>query len=514
MNKKGIIIALISLLISLLLVLSGSKPYSVTAKILGMGESSKTPRQLYRVYLAGESLGVIWSKSELEDYIDTKQEAIKEYYKVDKVYAPNDLKIMKELTYNEKISTIDEIYKKIEKIRGNSSFTIDGYMIEIKGLDKKREGEEIKTDDLTIYVIDKAIWDEAVDKTVEAFIDEETYKNYLEGTQKEIGENETGTKLDNLYIENKITIKKGRIPAEAEIFTKVEDLSKYLLFGTNSEQKSYTVKLGDTINDIANDNKLSVQEFLIANTDFKSENDLLYPGQVVKLGLISPQFDLVQVETIVSKKAIQKSVVYKNDDTQYVGYEKVEEEGSDGVALVTEYREVINGEINETYPTSQVTITPAVDKVVVRGTMKYASSPGIIYEVPVGIGSWVWPTNSPYTISSPFAWRWGKHHDAVDITGTGYGSPIKAANNGVVVESYYNSYNGNTILVKHSNNYYTIYVHLASRYKKEGDVVMAGDVIGTMGMTGFATGVHLHFGVYIGYPFRGGVAINPLTLYR
>ena len=43
---------------------------------------------------------------------------------------------------------------------------------------------------------------------------------------------------------------------------------------------------------------------------------------------------------------------------------------------------------------------------------------------------------------------------------------------------------------------------------------MANDVVGTMGMTGMATGVHLHFGVYIGYPFQGGVPINPMTLYR
>ena len=59
-----------------------------------------------------------------------------------------------------------------------------------------------------------------------------------------------------------------------------------------------------------------------------------------------------------------------------------------------------------------------------------------------------------------------------------------------------------------------MYAHLASRYKQVGDVVMAGDQIGTMGMTGYATGVHLHFGLYNGYPYRGGVPTNPLSLYR
>lgn len=516
MDKKNILIVIVAFMLSCLILIISSNPNTVYAKVFGFNQTNNNPKQLYRVYLAGKSIGVIESKEKLENYIDERQQQLKEKYNVSKVYAPNDLDIVKEITYNETISTIEEIYKKIEEVKGTSSFTIDGYKVFINGLEKENEeGKTTKTEDLIIYVLDKEVFTNSVNKTITAFVDKDTYENYLNDTQEELKENEVGTIIESLSIENNITIKKERIPAGDKIYQTEEELSKFLLFGTTAEQKKYTVKAGDTIEDISYDNQLSVEEFLIANTNFKTAQDLLYPGQEVNLGLITPQFDLVEVQHVVSKKPIKMETIYKDDNTQYVGYEKVEQDGQDGLALVTEKIELVNGEIQDTLQVNKVELSPAINKIVVRGTKRYTSSSlGAAVDVPVGIGSWVWPTNTPYTITSYFSWRWGKHHDAIDISGTGYGSPIKAANNGLVVQSGYTSTNGNYIIIKHSNGYYTIYAHMAKRYKQVGDVVMAGDHIGTMGATGFAKGVHLHFGVFNGYPFRGGVAFNPLNLYR
>ena len=516
MDKKNILIVIIVFLLSCLLLVIGSNPNTLSAKILGLESKIESPRQLYNVYLAGKSIGIIESKEALENYIDEKQQELKNKYHVDKVYAPNDLDIVKEITYDNKISTVEEIYKKIENIKGASSFTIDGYKIYIKGIEKKNEdGTTTTTDDVTLYVLDKDIFTNSVTKTITAFIEKDTYEAYLNDTQKKIEGNDTGTIIENLYIQNTITIKKDRIPAGDKIYETEEELSKFLLFGTTDEQETYIVKAGDTIEEISNNNKLSTEEFLIANTNFKTAQDLLYLGQEVKLGLISPKFDLVEVEHVVSQKSIKMETIYKDDDTQYVGYEKVEQDGKDGLALVTEKIQLVNGEIQDTVQANSVVLSPSINKIVVRGTKRYSSSSlGPNVDVPVGIGSWVWPTNSPYTISSYFSWRWGKHHDAVDITGSGYGSPIKAANNGIIVQSSYTSTKGNYIIIAHQNGYYTMYAHMAARYKQVGDIVMAGDQIGTMGNTGFAYGVHLHFGLYKGYPFRGGVAINPLNLYQ
>ena len=146
---------------------------------------------------------------------------------------------------------------------------------------------------------------------------------------------------------------------------------------------------------------------------------------------------------------------------------------------------------------------------------------------------WAWPTESNYIITSGYGERWGSMHNDIDISGTGYGSNIYAANIGVVTSvksgcvrgnTSCNGGGGNYIVINHnSNNYYTIYMHLKDIYVSVGQVVTRGQVIGSMGNTGSVApvptasdpylGTHLHFGLYIGEPYNGGYAVNPMSLY-
>ena len=517
MDKKTTLITIIVMLITATMVYLGSNPNTTYSKLLGFMSFNTEPKQLYRVYLGGKSIGLIESTESLENFIDEKQSELKEKYNVSKVYIPNDLDIIQEVTYNEKTSSVQDIYNKIKQIKGNESFTIDGYKIVINGVEKTAEdGTKTSTEDQTIYVLNKDHFTNAVETTIKLFVAEEYYDDFLNENQPEIKENEEGKIVEDLYIKNNITIKKDRIPAGAKIYQTEEELNKYLLFGTTDEQATYIVKAGDTIEEISYNNKLSPEEFLIANTEYKTANDLLYPGKKVVLGVIKPQFDTVEETHTVSKKTIQKQTIYKDDETQYTGYEKVEVEGEDGISLVTEKIQYTNGEITSLVGVSDATkiIKPVINKVIIRGTKKYTTGGSWSGTIPVGVGSWVWPTNAPYTITSHYGWRWGKLHEGLDIAGTGRGSPIKAANNGVVIQSGYTGTNGHYIVIAHSNGQYTMYAHLQTCYKQVNDVVYAGDQIGTMGDSGFATGVHLHFAIYNGYPYRGGVPINPFNIYR
>lgn len=490
MNKKDILYSLIALIIS-----SG---------ILFVGYTRVSePEEVYRVYLKGETIGYIKDKKILEDYIDTEQVELKEKYKVDKVYLPNDLDIVKEVTYNKDISTEKEIY---EKIKGIAPFTINGYTITIKGIEVQHEGdpEPIQLPDVKIHVIDRDVFTESLKNTVQVFVSEEDYNAFINKTQPEL--KDVGSLIEDIYIKNQITITEGRISTEEKIYTDIEELNKYMLFNTTEEQKKYTVKQGDSISDIAFKNKLSVQEFLIANPDFTSENNLLYEGQVVNLGLINPIFNLVEEDHVVELQTQKFDTKIEYDDTTLVGYERVKQEGSNGTLRITKKVQKVNGEIESAVITKTETIKAAVPKIIVKGS-KVIPNVG-------NVGLWGWPTAKPYCITSRYGWRWGKVHEALDISCTGCGSPIYAANNGTVETSTYHSMNGNYVVINHNNGYYTIYAHLASLKVKAGQTVSMGDVIGTMGQTGKATGCHLHFGISTGYPYRGTYQFyNPADFY-
>lgn len=494
---------------------------SLSILTLGAKKFNTVPQEVYRVYLGGQPLGLIKSKSALEKYIDKKQEQIKQKYKVDKVYAPDNLHIQKEITYNEKIYSTEEIYSMIED---KSDFTIKGYVITIKGIKgttSSVEKENQKTQ--KIYVLDKKVFTDAVDKTVRAFITNEDYTIYSENKKQEIVD--TGKIIEKIYIENEIKIKKQNISANEKIFLTKEELAKYLLFGSSSSEQDYIVKSGDTIETVAYNNKMSTDEFLLINPTFKNANSLLYEGENVKIGILNPQFNIVQENEEVSLEEKKYSTETRYDNSQYVGYVHVEQQGVNGVNKVTQKIRKINGETTNIVTTNTEEVKPVTNEIIIKGGKQQSSaggSGGGYGTVVATAGDWGWPASCS-SVSSGYGYRWGALHDGIDIAGCGYGSNIFAAQSGTVVASqrknggYAGGYgdNGEYIIIDHHNGFFTIYAHLCPgcRYVSKGDTVTKGQVIGGMGHTGAATGTHLHFGLWTGFPYYGGRSVNPLSAY-
>ena len=88
-------------------------------------------------------------------------------------------------------------------------------------------------------------------------------------------------------------------------------LSKYLLFGTTKEQQKYTVQEGDTIADISFNNKISTEEFLIANDSFQDENALLYSGEEVTIGILKLKQLMIMINHLVQLKLFKKVLMEK-----------------------------------------------------------------------------------------------------------------------------------------------------------------------------------------------------------
>ena len=124
------------------------------------------------------------------------------------------------------------------------------------------------------------------------------------------------------------------------------------------------------------------------------------------------------------------------------------------------------------------------------------------------------PIELRYRVSSRFSdsrfhpvLRTWRAHRGVDFAAT-TGTPVQATGNGVVIERARQSTYGNTILIRHSNGWTTRYAHM-NRFAigiSVGTRVDQGDVIGYVGMTGLATGPHLHYEMRI----RGNPE-DPLT---
>ena len=88
------------------------------------------------------------------------------------------------------------------------------------------------------------------------------------------------------------------------------------------------------------------------------------------------------------------------------------------------------------------------------------------------------------------------NHNGVDIVSK-KGDLIKCAQDGMVIFSGFNHESGNTVIISHPFNYFTVYSHCDSLFVKERDIIFQGDPIGTLGETGkIKSGPHLHFEIW------------------
>ena len=472
--------------------------------VLGFGyKATPEPNNYYEVYLDDKAVGTIASKEKLEDYIDENGAYYKNKFDVDKVYSPKGLQIRKLTTYNGDVDSISEIYKKISK---NESFTVRGYEFVIKKEIAPDEKTKAELTTQSVYVLDKDVFKKAVEILIRTFVGEDEYKAYIQDTQVKI-EN-TGEEIQNVYINEDITVKETDIPVDEVIYTDENILANYLLYGKNQKAREYLVQAGDTIENVAFNNKISPEEVLISNSNLTSTTNLLYPGQKLQIIETNPQISVVEESYVVEDIESKYTTEERYDNNTAIGQDKVIQEGQNGLERVAQKVRKINGVINYVDPQGKTVLKEPVSKIILKGN-KYIPDVG-------STSSWGWPTDSGWTLSSGYVWRTnpvtGKRelHGGLDISGTGYGSKIYATNNGRVKEASYHYSYGNHVIIDHNNGYLTLYAHMSRINVKVGQVVARGDVIGYVGMTGTATGPHVHYEIWKGCDY---CRINPMSMY-
>ncbi len=125
----------------------------------------------------------------------------------------------------------------------------------------------------------------------------------------------------------------------------------------------------------------------------------------------------------------------------------------------------------------------------------------------------LWPTDGG-VISSYYGGRTGPinggfdWHPGLDIA-VDIGTPVYAAAMGTVDMAGWNGGYGQFVKIRHGNGYESAYGHMSGIAVSAGQQVRKGEIIGFVGSTGYSTGPHLHFEVFV-----DGENIDPLYMLK
>jgi murein DD-endopeptidase MepM/ murein hydrolase activator NlpD len=352
-------------------------------------------------------------------------------------------------------------------------------------MDKEKLIDEIKkniTYDIGCYAI-------KVDGKVQAVLkDEKEAQEVLDAVKKAYIKE--GTEVVEASFVEEVEIGPLFVESLDMILTKEEAVSA--LTKSTEQEKTYTIQEGDTLWSISGKYDMSVEDLLKANTDLE-EDSLLQIGQEISLVIPKPVVSVITKEKFTYTEPIEKPVIYKEDNTQYKTYLKVEQHGEEGEKEITAYKVRINGYEESQEIISEKVLKEPKEAILIVGTKTPPPKSAT--------GSFKMPVSG--RLSSGFGSRWGNFHAGIDLAAP-TGTPIYAADGGTVVEAGWHGGYGYLVRIDHGNGFETYYGHTSKIYVTVGQKVAKGEKIAAVGSTGNSTGSHLHFEIR-----KDGTVKNP-----
>ncbi|MCL2828486.1 MAG: peptidoglycan DD-metalloendopeptidase family protein [Oscillospiraceae bacterium] len=291
---------------------------------------------------------------------------------------------------------------------------------------------------------------------------------------------------------------------EQSIFQQIDEIDMHYVVSVDGNPVGYIARRSDLrgamearLNQLVDEGVqsaafLSEVEFEAQYIDLDSKLD---PAGIETLVMT---LSVETVEQIAYTESIPYAVDVILDDTRLIEDTQILREGTAGkMEILAQITSVDGKEILHTILKTEV-LTDSVSEIVLLGTLERPLT--------ASFGEYIWPVAG--TVSSGFGPRrvsvGSSNHQGIDIAAPA-GTPVHAADGGEVIFSGWNGGFGNLIKIRHDNGHVTYYAHLSSIDVSTGQFVYRGQFIGRVGMTGTASGNHLHFEIRI-----NGVPVDPM----
>lgn len=431
-----------------------------------------TPITIHKVYYQDQLIGILNDRKGLDAHLkQVYQERYQEAYPDTEVNIGRDCYISDEQSYYSYSDATSDI---LQYFDDNDLYTLGCTVINIS------EDGSLKAQ---VYVSDKSLYEEAMNDYLSLFVDSSSISLLTQSSSEKQTLTTYGSKDIGLSISQTITFEKAYATAD-EIRTTKESVLQFIEYGNKTDLEYYTVQAYDTVAGVGAKNYgLSATQVMNINRDKISSTDqILKEGEQLCITYFESPIDIVVYKETLREETVYYDTTYIQDEELTQGESEVRTEGVNGSRNALYSEKWINGVLTSGTLESSVETKQASSEVIAVGTK---SQPD------VGTGSFRYPVEN-----AGITCMWGCYygHRGTDFVDQ-YNSwgDVYAADNGVIEEIGYNSISGNYVVINHNNGYETYYGHLNVPCDlPEGTVVAKGDVIGHIGMTGQATGPHVH----------------------